>query len=92
MCEKWGVGQSPDACRAREVIEADTARAKEKALNDVALLARMFPTIAGDALWREEYERFVSELSYARGAEAIDFDQALPICARLANWVLARKT
>lgn len=76
------------ATLAREILEADVKRAKDAALDGAAMLRRMLPAIAGDPLWRDEYDRFVSDLSYARGAEAIDFERAIAACEGLVKRVL----
>lgn len=68
---------------AGEALAADAKRTKDSTISGSDLARRLVPAIQGDPIWREEYERFVSQVSYATAAEAISFEKALAACERL---------
>jgi hypothetical protein len=73
---------------ARTVLEDDAKRAKDTTMTGESLLRAMLPTISGDPLWRDEYERFVGRFSYAVDDELITFDRAVEACEILVARVL----
>jgi hypothetical protein len=73
---------------ARRSLTEDAKRTKDAALDGRELVRRMLPAIIGDRLWRDEYERFVAQASYAPEDEAISFDRGIAACGRLVECVL----
>lgn len=73
-----------------QILDADAPRAKDPAIGGIGLLNRMLPKVTTDALWRAEYEKFVSEVSYAPPDELIDFDTAVARCQRIVDFVASR--
>ncbi len=71
-----------------DVLQQDLTRTKGSALDVTTVLRAMVPTITSDPLWREEYDRFVAQVSYGRADEVIDFDTAVAACQRLVERVL----
>jgi hypothetical protein len=73
----------------RDAMGADTNRGGGKApanLDD--RFARMFELLTGDALWVDEYDKFVHDKSFARPDEVISFTAALKATTRLVDSVI----
>lgn len=71
-------------------LEADASRAKTPGMTGMVLVRAMLPRIGPDKLWREEYERFVAQVSYAPAGEEMTFDGAVEVCQRLVDFVCQR--
>jgi hypothetical protein len=70
----------------RDAMGADANRGGGKApANPADRFARMFELLAGDALWADEYDKFVHDKSFARPDEVISFAAALQAVERLAK-------
>lgn len=71
-------------------LEADASRAKTPGMAGMILVRAMLPRIGSDKLWREEYERFVAQVSYAPAGEEMTFDAAVEACRGLVDFVCQR--
>lgn len=83
-------GNSAFADLALRTLESDASRAKDKDMTGIGLVQAMLPQIMGDPLWREEYEQFVAQMSYAAAGEEMTFAGATAACQALVNFVCQR--
>jgi hypothetical protein len=74
------------ASLVRQAAVADTGRGGAGAPADpIARFAEMLRRLKGDALWANEYEDFVRQVSFAGPDELIGFNQALAAVAALTK-------
>jgi hypothetical protein len=74
---------------SRRIVENDSKRAKDAALDGRMLLGQMLPAITSDPQWRKEYEQFVQRFAWGPDDGRIGFDQAISACRELVARVLA---
>lgn len=75
---------------ALQTLASDALRAKDKNVSGLGLAQAMLPQIMGDPLWRDEYERFVAQVSYAPAGEEMTFEGATAACQAVVNFVCQR--
>jgi len=66
------------------IASADTGRGGGIAPADLSTrFATMMERLTSDGLWREEYETYVDQVSFAPESERIDFEAAIDSCRRI---------
>jgi hypothetical protein len=84
--ERMAAGAPAFPGMLREAMGADTNRGGGLAPADpVDRFARMFELLTGDALWADEYDKFVDDKSFAKPDEVISFAAALEATRRLTD-------
>lgn len=71
------------------LLNIDAKRAGKTDADGVALLRAVLPSIENDPLWKEEYEQFVSAVSFGPDAERISYETAMNALKQITKSVLA---